>query len=296
MVRRFAIGDVVITSVADVDPFEIALSRIMPSAIPAELVPFRNILAPDYLDETLSTIRLAIQTFLVQVDGKNILIDTCVGEQKHRPRLGVWNERQDTNYLRFLAEAGIPAETIDVVFCTHLHADHVGWNTMLQDGRWVPTFRNATYLFGRTDFMYWEQHQDANHGSFVDSVLPIAEAGQMTLVDDGYSLARGLTLLPLPGHSPGQMGLIVDRGQERALFCGDAIHSPLQIFKPDWSSAFCADPTMAVASRRRILQDAAEDGRLLVPAHFRGCGCVRIRHEADDFRPIFADETRPTVT
>lgn len=287
MIKRWAIGDVVVTSAVDMDPFELALGFLIPAADPRELEPFRHVLAPRHLDESFTTIRLAVQTFLLQVDGKNILIDTCVGEHKPRPRLKVWHERQETGFLRRLSEAGAPPESIDIVFCTHLHADHVGWNTMLRDGRWVPAFPKATYLFGRTEFSHWEQLQHANHGSFVDSVMPIAEAGQMVLVDDGYNLARGVTLLPLPGHTPGQMGLMIDRGQGRALFCGDAIHSPLQVFKPGWSSAFCADPAAAAASRLKILNQAAADGRLLVPAHFRGDGHARIDHDGGRFRPVF---------
>ncbi len=291
MIKRWAIGDVVVTAVADIDPFDIPLSRVMPMTSAPELAPFADILVPDHLTESFAELRLAVQNFLVQVDGLSILVDTCVGEHKPRPRLDIWNMRADTGFLDRLAATGIDARSVDIVFCTHLHADHVGWNTCLRDGRWVPTFPNAKYLFGRAEYDHWLTRPTANHGSFADSVSPVVEGGLMELVDDGFSVARGVTLLPLPGHSPGQMGLLIDRGAGRVLFCGDAIHSPLQVMLPHVCSAFCDAPHQAVITRLKILEEAADDGRILVPAHFRRSGRARInRHAHDAFRPVFVED------
>ena len=184
--------------------------------------------------------------------------------------------------------AGLRPEDVDVVLCTHLHADHVGWNTRLEDGRWVPTFPNARYLVGRAEMAHWEDQERrtpgvANHGVFADSVLPIAGANLLDVVDDGFSVGRGLSILPLPGHTPGQVGLDLEDGAGgHVLFCADAIHTPVQLFQPAWSSAFCTDPVQAVATRTALLERAADDGALIVPAHIRGsmgfrvarCGCA----------------------
>jgi glyoxylase-like metal-dependent hydrolase (beta-lactamase superfamily II) len=288
---RWHIGDVAITAIADLDPFELPLTRLFPKADPAVLEPHRDLLIPDHLDAAMTTAHLAVQAFLLQVDGLSILVDTCVGEHKPRPNRPDWNQREATGFLGRLAQAGVAAEAIDFVFCTHLHADHVGWNTLWRDGRWVPSFPKARYLMGRTEYAHWEAHRNANHNAFNDSVLPVMESGQVDLVDDGYSLAPGLTLLPLPGHSPGQMGLQIDRHGGRALFCGDAFHSPVQIFRPDWASTFCSDPAGAIALRERLLGELAEDQRLLVPAHFRGSGRALIRRNADgSYMPLFGNK------
>ena len=288
---RWHIGDVAVAAIADIDPFDLPLTRIFPTADAGALEPHRGLIVPDHLDAAMTTVHLAVQAYLLQVDGLCILVDTCVGEHKPRPNRPDWHQRKTSGFLARLAQAGVAPEAIDIVFCTHLHADHVGWNTQWRDGRWVPSFPKARYLIGRTEYAHWEARRDLNHGAFNDSVLPIMECGQMVLVDDGYALTPGLTLLPLPGHSPGQMGLQIDRPGGKALFCGDAFHSPVQIFRPDWASAFCSDPAGAIALRERLLGELAEERRLLVPAHFRGSGRALIRRNADGSHvPLFGDE------
>jgi glyoxylase-like metal-dependent hydrolase (beta-lactamase superfamily II) len=177
--------------------------------------------------------------------------------------------------------------------CTHLHLDHVGWNTRADDGRWVPTFPNARYLIGRRELGFWEDERrnpdeltPLHLGAFEDSVLPILESGRAELVDDGYELGRGMTLMPLPGHTPGQMGLQVD-GRVSTLFCGDAIHSPLPVLDASLSTSSCADPAQARQVRRAVLEDAAEHGRLIVPAHFRGARRMTVQDTATGFMPCF---------
>ena len=182
------------------------------------------------------------------------------------------------------------------VFCTHLHVDHVGWNTRLSDGRFVPSFPNARYLFGRDELADWMAQREAGtipalHGAAIeDSVIPILEAGLADLVDRGHELARNLTLTPLPGHTRGQMGALLDHPAGGAIFCGDAIHSPVQIYQPDVSTAVDADRSTAIVTRRALLEEASETGRLVVPAHFRGRRCARIRRAGSDFEPVFRGE------
>jgi glyoxylase-like metal-dependent hydrolase (beta-lactamase superfamily II) len=238
---------------------------------------------------------LAIQSFVLHAGGRTILLDSCVGEDKERRLIPEFHRRARTGFLDGLARIGVPAESVDVVFCTHLHIDHVGWNTRLHDGRWVPTFPNARYLTGRSEFEYWQQ-QDQEPSSdavqlpgFEDSVLPIFEAGLLDLVDDGYELAEGLTLLPLPGHTPGQLGVRAD-GSAPAVFCGDAIHTPVQVLNPDLSTNGSVDMLEASRVRRALLENAVEHDLLIVPAHFRGPRCMRVERTRRGFVPHFPQE------
>ncbi|EHL95399.1 metallo-beta-lactamase domain protein [Acetobacteraceae bacterium AT-5844] len=288
---RFNIGDATVDVVLDLECFALPVPRFMPAADLSELQAQRALLEPDHVDFDGNALLIGMQAMLLRIPGLTILVDTCVGEDKPRPAHPSWNQRRASGFLERLAELGVGPEDVDVVFCTHLHADHIGWNTRLLNGRWVPTFPRARYLVGRRELEYWQSRALAEpgigHGSFADSVQPLLEAGLVVTVEDGEELAPGITLQPLPGHSPGQMGLHVRRGGEQALFLGDAIHSPVQVFRPEWSSALCTDPDQARTTRRQILECAAEENVLLVPAHFRNCGCARIRREGDGFTPLF---------
>ncbi len=287
----FAIGDVRVDIVPDIEPFVLDANRLLPDADLPALDPHRGWLEPDHVDTGANLLLLGIQSILLRLPNLTVLVDACVGEDKPRPARADWNARRATGFLDRLAALGVAPEGVDVVLCTHLHADHVGWNTRLLDGRWVPTFRRARYLIGRRELAHWSGRAATdpadNHGCFADSVAPLLEAGLVDAVGDDHEIAPGLTLTPLPGHTGGQMGLRIERGGTRAILCGDAIHSPVQVLRPAWSSAFCADRDDAAATRRHLLECAAEDGTLLVPAHFRSCGCARIRRDGDAFTPVF---------
>jgi glyoxylase-like metal-dependent hydrolase (beta-lactamase superfamily II) len=237
-------------------------------------------------------VHLSIHSLVLRVAGRVVLIDTCVGEDKPRPRRAPWNERAATSYLARLAAVGLRAEDVDVVFCTHLHADHVGWNTRLLNGRWVPTFPNARYLMGRAELAHWQAElraqpaAEVNHGSYADSVLPVIEAGRADLVDTEHELLDGLVDRALPGHTPGQVGLSLRRGDAFGLFVGDAIHHPVQLVQPDWSSSLCTDQQRARETRRKFLAEAAECRAWLVPAHFSGATGVQIRARGNGFVPL----------
>ena len=289
---NFAIGDVRIDSVTDLEVMEFPLATMLPHA--ENLDGFGDWLEPDHYHRASNTLLLVCQSIILRAPGRVILIDTCVGCGKQRPARPAWHERDDAGrYLAGLAALGLAPEQVDTVFCTHLHVDHVGWNTRREDGRWVPTFPRARYLFGRRELAYWNERVAAlgaaavNHGAHQDSVVPILEAGLADLVDDGHEVAPGVVLTPLPGHTPGQMGLALERPTGRALFCGDAIHSPVQIVRPDWSTAFCVDQAAAARTRMGILEAAAAQGQIVVPAHFRGSGRVRIERDGTGFRPVF---------
>jgi glyoxylase-like metal-dependent hydrolase (beta-lactamase superfamily II) len=290
---QFAIGDIEVNTIDDLPVMDFPLGMLLPQVDAAQLAPYLDWLQPDHFTAASATLHLACHSFLLRHAGRVILVDTCVGCGKSRPLRPSWDRRSDDGFLHRLRAAGVAPEQVDTVFCTHLHADHVGWNTRLDDGRWVPSFPKARYLIGRAEMAHWQEQvvqrglDAVNHGAHADSVLPVLQAGQVELVDDGFDLAAGLVLRGLPGHTPGQMGLHVDRGQARALFCGDALHTPIQVPHPEWSSAICADPDAAAKTRLAMLQDAAESGRLVVPAHLRAAPYMRISATPSGLRPVF---------
>ena len=284
------IGSMTVDTVTDIDPFALPIGLLFPNRSIDALRPHEDVLAPYHVDFDAKHILLGVQSHLVRANGRTILIDTCVGEHKDRAARADWNHRTHTHYLQRLADHGLTPDDIDIVMCTHLHADHVGWNTKLVDNRWVPTFPNARYLVGRREFDFWrDAEQDRprqhNHASFVDSVMPIVEAGQIDLVDDGFELAPGLSLKALPGHTPGQMGLCLCHAQDRVLMCADAVHSIVQVFNPHWATRFCSDPEAAVATRLALFEDSVEQGTILVPAHLRHFDGLRVRRRGNSFVP-----------
>lgn len=277
------LGAATIEKITDMDPFVLPASVLMPGRDLPELRHEAPSLAPTHVDFEADTLLLGLYSFLLRIGGLTILIDSCVGEHKPRPRRADWHQRNATGYLARLAKAGVRPEDVDAVMCTHLHADHVGWNTRLENGRWVPTFPNARYLVGKAELAHWLDEEAAspgihNHGAFTDSVLPLLEAQLVDEVTEGFSLTAGLNIFSCSGHSPGQIGLELDGGAAgRARFCGDALHSPVHVFRPHWSTAFCHDPAEAARTRDRLLTEAANDGTLLMPAHLRDAMAMRIR-------------------
>lgn len=287
MTDSFRLDDYSVTAIVDQDCFEIDLHRIFPTA-DATLLAEHPWLAPHHYDPVGQRIRLGMHSFLIRTPTLNILVDMCVGEHKERPRHPAWHRQTGSRFLPGLAAAGLTPDDIDLVFCTHLHADHVGWNTRLIDGRWVPTFPKARYAVSAQELAFWQAEQAAsaepvNHGAYLDSVLPIVEAGLAMPVAPGDRLDGGLHFTDLAGHTPGHMGLEVVRPGARALFCGDAIHSPIQLPFPDWSSAFCDSAQASARTRRAMLNHAADNGLLLCPAHFRHVRAVRICRHGDNF-------------
>ncbi len=287
------LGKTTVHRVIDLDPFAIPIANIFPNATLAQLDDATQVLAERHVDFATGKILLVIQSHLVRFAGKTILIDACVGEHKSRPLRPEWNLRTGTKYLANLAAAGCTPEDIDIVMCTHLHADHLGWNTRLQSGRWVPTFSNARYVMTQREIdqraQDAAQSPQANHGSYQDSVLPVIEAGLVKTVNIGDEIVDGAKIIDLTGHSPGQIGLdLAADGQSRLIFCGDAIHSPVQVFHPEWSSAFCFDPAQAMQTRRMLLERAVGEGLRLMPAHLRGT-CMHIEEKNGGFAPIIEE-------
>jgi glyoxylase-like metal-dependent hydrolase (beta-lactamase superfamily II) len=236
-----------------------------------------------------SGMRISVHSFVLRIDGRNILIDTCCGNDKKRSLPPI--HMQQWPYLENLARAGLTPEDIDLVMCTHLHFDHVGWNTRLKDGSWVPTFPRARYLFGRRDFEFFSQqrHEELHREAFEDSVAPILDAGLADLVDTESRIHReigdGIWLDDAKGHSPGNLCVIAECGGDRAIFSGDCFHHPVQAVRPD--AAFFSDenPSLAILTRRRLFEQYADTGAIFFPAHFVGATAGRVeRADAGRFR------------
>ena len=244
-------------------------------------------------DPQTSRITLSMHSFVIQLDGMNILVDSCNGNHKHRSMPSV--HMMDTAYLANLAAAGFRPEDIHMVLCTHLHVDHIGWNTRLDNGRWVPTFPNARYLFGKRDFEHFgtEAAEELHREAYADSVLPVVEAGQAEIVDlEGahaveQQVGDGVWLEPAFGHSPGSCLVKAQAGGEEALFWGDMLHHPVQLVRPELTLPFDWQPELAARVRRDTLTRIADSDTMCFPAHFRGTSAGRVRTEGDAYRYEF---------
>ena len=248
-------------------------------------------MAPQFWNAQRNTISLTMQTWVLKTRHHTILVDTCNGNHKPRPYFPV-ADQLNTPYLKRLAAAGYRPEDVDFVLCTHMHIDHVGWNTRLENGRWVPTFPNAKYLFARKEY---EQYLPENcvdgkapvfPGVFEDSVLPVIEAGQAQMVESRYEVNDSIVIEAAPGHTPGHYMVRAGSPGDLALFVGDAFHNPIQIAEPQLSTSLCTDGKQAARTRTQILEDCAEHGHLLVPTHFDPPHIGHIRRQAQAFRFI----------
>ncbi|CAJ1585666.1 MBL fold metallo-hydrolase [[Mycobacterium] wendilense] len=290
MTATLEIGAVSITRVMEWEGLFAPATELIPDSDDRFWDGERELLAPDHWDPASGLVRACLQTFVLRSEGRTILVDTGAGNHKERPYLPVFGHLS-TDFLGNLAAAGVQPEDVDVVVNTHVHVDHVGWNTVLQDREWVPTFPNARYVFSKSDFDFWnplnghERHGAlVNQNMFEDSVLPIQQAGLADMWEgDTHRLDSNLTLELAPGHTPGLSVLKLESEGERAVFVGDLLHSPAQILHPDWNSCFCEDPRLARESRRRVLSWTADNNALLVPAHLGGQHAVEIERCGDEF-------------
>ncbi len=246
-------------------------------------------LRPDFADEhgrlKMSVHALVIETQRGKTRGRRIIVDTCLGNDKENRRIPTWN-RMQTGFLADLAAAGYPRETIDTVVCTHLHVDHVGWNTMLVDGRWIPTFPNARYLMGRVEHAHWTAQRDREDMAAVlgDSVTPVWEAGLVDLVETDHRLCDEVSLVPTPGHTPGHVSLRIASDGDEALITGDFMHHPCQIARPDWCSTADSDPEAARATRGAMLARLADTPVLVIGTHFAGRTAGHVVRDGAGFR------------
>jgi glyoxylase-like metal-dependent hydrolase (beta-lactamase superfamily II) len=250
-------------------------------------------LVPDHYSRERDRLITSIHSWLIRTPHHTILLDTCAGNHKNRPGQPRFHQL-NTSYLERLHAAGVQPEEIDVVLCTHLHSDHVGWNTRLVDGRWVPTFENAKYFFSKIESELGDPRTNPvadgsprRSSAFRDSVLPVIECGQAVVVDGDYAIDDSLTIISAPGHTAGHVALWMTNAGGRAVFCGDAIHHALQVFAPHWNSAFDEVPDVARVTRRTILETCAERQVTMFPGHFGAPHVARIRESKSGFAPQF---------
>jgi glyoxylase-like metal-dependent hydrolase (beta-lactamase superfamily II) len=273
------VGKVRITKVVELET--VGSTRfILPQASREEIqkLPW---LIPNFATEE-GRLKMSIHSLVVETPSRRIVVDTGLGNDKEGRNVPTWNNRKGP-FLETLAQTGFPPDSIDTVLCTHLHVDHVGWNTRLVEGQWVPTFVNARYVFGRAEYEYWRDHSDTPDRAavFNDSVKPIVDAGKAELVAGDARLTEEITLIPTPGHSPGHLSLHIVSDGEEALLSGDVAHHPCQMTHLDWSSTVDSDPAQSVATRRQLFSRFADRPILVIGGHFDG---GQIRREGDAFK------------
>jgi len=223
-------------------------------------------LYPHFVSEDDATLKLSIHALLVEAPGLRLVVDTCIGND--RPREITGGAPLATPFLQHLADAGWSREGVDAVVCTHLHVDHVGWNTLLEDGQWVPTFPRARYLIGRREYEFWRGHDDAEQQAMLgDSVRPIFEAGLAQLVELDHVVSPEIRLTPSVGHTPGHVSVLIESEGERAVITGDMTHHPCQLAHPDWSLGD-DDAAAAALTRSRLFAEWADQPILVIGTHF----------------------------
>jgi len=296
--RPLLFGEIRIDKVAEIDSLWFEAAWLYPGIEPHVLqrhAPLRDARLVEPVSQRLA---LSFHSYLIRAPGCCILVDTCNGNHKTRPPAMAWQHRLASDrYLTNLAALGLQPDDIDIVLCTHLHTDHVGWNTQLEGGRWVPTFKRARYLFSRREFEHWAAlHAEgpperAGHGAIADSVMPVLAAGQADLVDADHAvltrLHERIWLEPSPGHTPGHVSVHVAAGGAAAVLSGDVIHHPVGIYEPALCSIGDLDRELAVRTRRRLLEYCAGSDALLLPAHFPSPTAARI-HDGGGGRFGFA--------
>jgi glyoxylase-like metal-dependent hydrolase (beta-lactamase superfamily II) len=256
---------------------------LLPDATPEAVERHRSWLAPHFMDDKGRFLQ-SIHTFIVQAPGLTMLVDTCVGNDKDRGGRAPFHMMQ-TRFLDDLADAGFPPESIDLVLCTHLHVDHVGWNTRLQNNRWVPTFPRARYLFARREWEHWSSEGDPDTQRIMaDSVKPVLDAGLEQLVEMDHKLTDEIWLEPTPGHTPGHVSVRLRGREAEAVITGDLMHCPVQVAEPGWGSHFDSDVEQARKTRRAFCERYADTGIGVLGTHFHHPTAGHIVRHADTWR------------
>jgi glyoxylase-like metal-dependent hydrolase (beta-lactamase superfamily II) len=280
----FSAGDLTIHRIIEQETTFLPALDLLPVLTPELLAEHRGWMQKAKAIDDNDVLIFCFQSYVVKTPHHTILVDSCIGNDKPRPLRPKWNMKTDDTYMQGLAAAGISVADIDVVMCTHLHVDHVGWNTRLENGRWVPTFPNARYVFAKGEFDYWtEQNAKAEVPPFADSVLPVVEANRAEIVGSDFAIGDHVRILPTPGHTPGHVAFTFGKASDAAVFSGDLIHSPLQTRYPDLSVKFDVDQAQAAATRRSFLERYCDTDTLCCTAHFPSPSTGRIRRWGDGF-------------
>jgi glyoxylase-like metal-dependent hydrolase (beta-lactamase superfamily II) len=265
---------------------------LLPDAVPDAVERHRGWLAPHFLDGRGRLLQ-SIHTFVVQAPGLTALVDTCVGNDKDRGGRAPFHMMR-TTFLEDLTAAGFPPEAIDVVVCTHLHVDHVGWNTRRQGGRWVPTFPRARHLFARPEWEHWSNERDEDTQRIMtDSVTPVLDAGLADLVDVDHRISAEIWLEPTPGHTPGHVSVRLRSGDAEAVITGDLMHHPIQMAEPQWATPFDTDAEQARKTRRAFCERYADSTVTVLGTHFHHPTAGRIVRHGPSWRFTIAPGAEP---
>jgi glyoxylase-like metal-dependent hydrolase (beta-lactamase superfamily II) len=275
------IGDVKITRVVESElpvPHKYSfLQQATPEAL--REMPW---LYPDFVTSDGAMV-LSIHALLVDAPGMKLVVDTCIGNDK--PRALLRGQKLQTQFLQHITDAGFPREQVDAVICTHLHVDHVGWNTMLDGDKWVPTFPNARYLIGKTEYAHWRETQEGETVEIMnDSVEPIFDAGLAQTVEMDHRVSPEIRLVPTPGHTPGHVSVLIESQGETAIITGDMIHHPCQFGRPDWLSMFDSDQSAANARRHTMFAQWADKPLLIIGTHFPSPTAGHIKRDGNSYR------------
>ena len=284
MSLTFSVGDLTIHRVIEQETSFVPALEMLPGLTPEVLAENRSWMRQARALDQQDVLLLCFQSYVVKTPHHTILVDSCIGNDKPRPNRPKWNMKTDDTYLRGLSAAGFAVDDIDFVMCTHLHVDHVGWNTRLENGRWVPTFPKARYVFAKQEYDHWfAQNAKTEIPPFADSVLPVVEAGRHELVGNDHQIGDHVRILPTPGHTPGHVAIAMGRGKDDAVFSGDLMHSPLQTLYPELSIKFDVDPVRATTTRRSFLERYCDTDTLCCPAHFPSPSVGKIKRKGNAF-------------
>jgi glyoxylase-like metal-dependent hydrolase (beta-lactamase superfamily II) len=283
--NRWKVGDVTVARVVESEgPWDGTI--LLPEATPQNVAKERDWLHPVFTNDA-GMLRMSVHSFVIESRGRRIVVDTCIGNDKERS-IPEWS-RQQWPFLADLEKAGYPRESIDRVVCTHLHVDHVGWNTMLRDGKWVPTFPNATYLIGGTEWDFFSRAEDPfMKGPVDDSVRPVIAEGMSELVDDAHRVTDEVWLESTPGHTPGHASVRISSQGEEAVITGDLMHHPILCKHPEWDNRFDNDGPRAKKTRREFCERYADSGILVFGTHFATPSAGRIVRQGDAYRFVVA--------
>ena len=284
---KWKVGDTTITKITEIIYPD--FSDVIPTATP-EVVKKVQWLSPHFVTPE-GKLSLSIHSLIVDTPGAKLVVDTCIGNGRNRDPLAIMSNLS-TSYLEDMSAAGYPPESINYVLCTHLHLDHVGWNTRLVNGKWVPTFPKASYLMDKKELAFYgnideketEEFMQVQRRVFADSVQPVFDAGLAKPVEGPAQVCEGVRLVPTPGHTPGHCSVLIESKGEKAFITGDFMHHPIQFHDPGLVTPFDVDNAAAVATRRRVFGEYADTPTLIIGTHFAGPTAGKLVRDGDGYR------------
>ena len=277
------VGDIVITRILESERPDFDAAQFFPEIAADQWAPYRQRLAGWAMETASNALIFPMQSFLLRTRHHTIVVDTCVGDHKQRAR-PTWNMTSSGEYLKRLADTGVRPEDVDYVMCTHMHPDHVGWNTRLENGRWVPTFPKARYVMSEKEWTYWSAfHKGTPQNQITDSVIPIVESGHAQMVKNDFAIDEDVWFESTPGHTPDHVSVRIASRGAQAVITGDLIHSPVQCLETEWVPRPDFDPPQAAATRRAFLERYCERDVLVCASHFPSPSFGHVIREGNAF-------------